>query len=229
MTIQNPLIASLAVAVTLLGGAAQAALTTYTSEAAFTSGVVNLQLEGFEAVAAATRSGGSVNTSAFKVTPVGSALLGVQDGPTSPENGNGASAVDGTHYLYSYLEQQPTGTLRFDLSSASRAFGLYITDAGEASGQIIFQTDGGQTLTPLVAYNFPNNGLGNQVLFFGFAQDIEFKSVFLTITGFDEAYGVDKVYSQSALTVPEPGTGVLLLGALTAGWAASRRRKLSQD
>jgi PEP-CTERM motif len=48
--------------------------------------------------------------------------------------------------------------------------------------------------------------------------------VFLTVTGVDEAYGLDKIYVSSVTAVPEPAT-VLLMGLGLAAVVLKARRK----
>ena len=195
---------------------------TYTSEAAFLAATSNLAFESFESSAPqALGSGGgsAVVTSAFTVTPQGPATLGVQDGPDSPGSGFGSVATDGTHYLFSYLPNQPTGTLRFDLSRPTTSFGLNLIDLGEADGTLSFVTDTGDAAGGITAFTFPPNFNNGNVLFFGFTQTDAFTQVLLTVTGIDDAFGIDKVYM-----VAEPGGLALLLAGLAAFAARSRRR-----
>jgi hypothetical protein len=218
---------SLAAAFTLCAAPAQAALVTYTSEGAFLAGAGPVAFESFEQVAAralATGAGAAVATSAFTVSPVGTATLGVQDGANSPGNGFGSAATDGTHYLLSYLPQQPTGTLRFVFSQPVTSFGLNVMDVGEIDGTVALATDVGDGAGGFTAFSFPPGLNNGTVLFFGFTQSTPFSEVFLTINGVDEAYGVDKVYSSVAGRVPEPGSLALALGALALMGGRLRRR-----
>ena len=195
----------------------------YTSEAAFTSATGLSAFESFEALAGSSRSANPVVVSGFTVVPVGLALLGVQVGAETPETGNGASATHGSNYLLSYLPNQPTGSLRFDFNTPVTAFGLHVIDAGEAAGDIIVQTNSGESSTPFAAFSFTNLTLqpNGNVLFLGFSQSTSFTSLTLTVNGVDDSYGLDKVYVQS---VPEPGQWATLLAGLLSVFGVVRRR-----
>ena len=196
----------------------------YEDEASFTSANPGLGFESFELVAGRPRSGSAVVTGGFTVTPVGSALLGVQTSATAPEDGFGSGATHGNRYLFSYLANQPTGSLRFDFTTPTLSFGLNLTDIGEAAGEIQMQTDTSGSSEPLVVRGFGGNDLlpNGSVLFIGLTQDMPFTSVTLTITGNDEAYGLDKVYVQS---VPEPGEWAMMLAGLVPLAVMARRRR----
>lgn len=201
-------------------------LTDYEDEAAFRSAHPGLGFESFESVAGRPRSGNAVTAGGLTVTPDGNALLGVQTGSLSPEDGFGSGATHGSRYLFSYLANQPTGTLRFDFTTPTRAFGLNLTDIGEVAGEIQLQTDTSGLLEPLVVRSFDSGNLlpNGSVLFIGLSQDIPFSSVTLTITGNDDAYGLDKVYVQS---VPEPGEWAMMLAGLVPLAVMARRRRRS--
>lgn len=178
-------------------------------------------LESFESVAGRVRSGSPVSTPGFTVTPLGTALLGVQTGTEAPETGFGTGPTDGTRYLFSWLPGLPTGSLRFDLSGPATAFGLQLTDLGETPGEIQLQTDSGASVT-VHSFNAGNLLPNGSVLFAGLSQATPFQSVTLTITGVDEAYGIDLVAVQA---VPEPGEWSLLLAGLGTLALALRRRR----
>lgn len=151
-----------------------------------------------------------MTVAAFTVTPA-PGLLGIQDGTDSPETGFGASAVDGTKYLFMYRSNLPAGTLRFDLTNPTSTFGFYITDVGETSGAVTFHTNAGESLSETTLAQYPPT-LGNgNAQFFGITQATPFTQLFLTSTGIDDSYGLDKVYFRTV--VPAPGAfAVLSLG-----------------
>jgi hypothetical protein len=204
--------------------AIQPVLTFYTSEATFTSANPGLGFESFESVASRTRASTAVTVPGLSVTPLGTALLGVQTGPDAPEAGYGTGATHGSRYLFSWLPGQPSGTLRFDFQTPTLAFGLNLTDLGEVTGEIRLDTNNSGLPASTVVYTFGSSNLpGNgSVLFAGVSQDTPFSSDTLTITGVDEAYGVDKVYVQS---VPEPGEWAMMLAGLVPLVGIARRRR----
>jgi hypothetical protein len=208
-------------ALALLGAtAAHAADSAFHDEAAFLLGAGSVAFESFETLAARSRSLDPIVTARFTIR-TGGAPIGVQSGADTPDPGFGAAAVDGSHYVSVYLPGQPQGSIRFDLAAPSRAFGLYLADAGEAAGQITFQTNAGAFTTTLVVGEAPPLLPNGNVRFIGFTQDQAFTQVTLTVTGLDDAYGVDKVYVSA---VPEPASAALL-GLGLAGIAARRSRR----
>lgn len=197
--------------------------TFYGNETAFTAATANPGYESFEGLSASARSGNPVVRAGFTVTPLGTALLGVQTAASTPENGNGAVATDGSRYLLSYLPGLPTGSLQFDFNTPIKAFGLHLIDVGEAAGAVIVKTDTGALTNPLTAYSFTDLTLrpNGNVLFLGFSQATAFSRVTLQVTGVDDSYGLDKVYVQS---VPEPGQWALLMAGTLSVFVLARRR-----
>ena len=98
--------------------------------------------------------------------------------------------------------------------SPGSGFGSVATD-----GTLSFVTDTGDAAGGITAFTFPPNFNNGNVLFFGFTQTDAFTQVFLTVTGLDDAFGIDKVYM-----VAEPAGLALLLAGLAALAARSRRR-----
>lgn len=226
MPFRSPALTALATALLLAGSQAQAVVaaipdaTLYQDETSFTGDNPGLGFQSFESVAGRVRGSGSVTVGGLSVTPLGGALLGVQTGPDSPETGFGSAATHGSHYLFSYQPNVATGTLQFSFTTPTSAFGLNLVDVGETTGEILLQTNnGGQSL---VARSFGSGNLlgSGSVLFVGLSQDIPFTSITLTVTGVDDAFGVDKVYVQS---VPEPGEWALMLAGLLPVAALARR------
>ena len=199
-------------------------VTRYDTEASFTSAHPGVGFESFESVAGRLPGAGAVPVGGFTVTPQGGAQLGVQTSATTPQDGFGSSATHGSRYLFSYLANQPTGTLRFDFAAPTTAFGLNLTDIGEVAGEIQLQTDTSGQALPVVVRSFGSGNLlsNGSVLFIGLSQDVPFSSLTLTITGVDDAYGLDKVYVQS---VPEPGEWALMLAGLVPLVGIARRRR----
>lgn len=196
---------------------------TFTSEAAFDAAAGATVLESFESLTAQVRATGTpVVTSLFTLSSP-AAGLGVLNGPTSPQDGFGAFATDGVNYVSAYRPNEPLGTLTFDLTASALAFGLDLTDIEVTGSQIRISTDvgffaGGVTLETVSA----NNANGS-LRFFGITQDQAFSRVFLTITGNDEAAGLDSIKVAPA-PVPLPAPA-LLLGSGLAALGLRRRRR----
>jgi PEP-CTERM motif len=193
-------------------GAAQAANSTFNTEASFVAAAGAAVIESFETTAPRSRSTASVATPRFTVSG-GSTPIGVQNGADSPDPGFGALATDGARYLSVYLPNQPQGTLQFDLTQPTTSFGFNITDVGEATGVITLRTDTGAYIAGINLASFPPSFGNGNVQFFGLTQTVPFTKVFLTVTGLDDAYGLDKIYITA---VPEPTTAMLLALGLAA-------------
>lgn len=208
-------------ALALLGAAtAQAADNSFDDAASFLANAGSTVVESFEGLPGRSRELAAITSPRFTISTANT-LIGVQIAPNAPDTGFGAHAVgDGSHYLSAYLAGQPQGPITFQLTAPATAFGLYLVDVGETSGQIIFKTNAGA---------FADNGLSVEatpqpdgaVRFLGFTQTQAFTQVTLTVTGIDEAYGVDQVYVSA---VPEPASS-LLMGLGLAGLLASRRKR----
>jgi hypothetical protein len=194
---------------------------TFASEAAFLAHAGSVAFESFEGLAATPRAASPIVTARFTLVP-GEAPIGVQDGPDSPLSGFGSAAVDGTHYVSVYLPGVPQGTLHLQLAAPTTAVGFYITDVGEAPGEIGLRTNaGGYSSGVLMATFPPLQGNGN-VQFIGLTQSVAFTQLDITVTGVDDAYGLDKVYVSA---VPEPAqAGLLAAGLLLLGGRLLRRR-----
>jgi hypothetical protein len=197
-----------------LPSVAAAADALFSTEASFVAAAGSTLLESFETVAPVLRGNAPVVAPLLTLTAL-TAPLGVQSAANTPNDGFGATATDGTRYVTVYRPNQPQGTLRFDLASPSTVFGFNIMDVGETNGSLSIRTNSGafSSDTVLAAYP-PTFGNGN-VQFFGLTQTLAFTQVFITVTGNDDAFGIDKVLV-NAVPVPEPATALLLLGGLVA-------------
>ena len=209
-----------AMALLSLSGLAHAANTTFTNEGSFVAAAGSTVVESFEALAGRSRVLSPVVTPLLTATP-GTAPLGVQTAPDTPDNGFGAAATDGTHYLSIYLPNAAQGTLRFDLGSPSKVFGFNIIDVGEATGTVTLRTNAGAFAGGVTLLSFPPTFGNGAVFFIGLTQDIAFTTVFLDVSGLDDAYGIDKVYIQA---VPETASAWSLLAGLAALGLRARRR-----
>ncbi len=205
----------------VLPGLAQAADQTFSSEASFLVASGATVFESFENLPARPRAAVPVATSLLLVNS-GNVPIGVQTGPDAPEAGFGAAATDGTHYLSVYLPNQPQGTITFFLANPTTSFGFNILDVGEATGVISLRTGSGGFSGGAALAGYPPTLASGNVQFFGITQDQPFNVVELTVTGLDDAYGLDKIYVGGV--VPEPGSALLFMGG--AALLAWRRRRV---
>ena len=218
-------LATATLAVGCFSGTVAAADATFTSEPTFLAASGGLLMESFESLPGSVRALNPIVTPLMTLVP-GVAAIGVQTGPTTPQDGFGASASNGSNYVSVYAPNAAPGTLTFNLAQPSTAFGFTLSDAAEVAGFIRLATNVGAFSGGVDIYSF-SSGQGNALqLFVGLTQDLPFTQVRLTLNGFDEAYGVDEVYITA---VPEPTTAWSLAAGLLGVAAALRRRRLPAE
>lgn len=215
-----------AVLSSLVSVPAVAADATFLDETSFQAAAGTTLMESFEVVASRLRANTAIVAPTLTVNPLNGAMIGIQDGSNTPGDGFGSYATQGSKYLLSYVDPvsgslQSTGTLHFALNGPTRAFGLTITDLGEANGTVTLKTGGGAFSGGVNLISFPLQPSGTGQFFVGLTQDASFTDVYLTVSGLDEAYGVDRVL---VTAVPEPAEYALLLAGLVLVGAASRRK-----
>jgi hypothetical protein len=202
---------------------AKAQLSVFREEAPFLAMAGDVQLEGFEQLAPRLRSTAPVTVPAFTITPT-PGLLAVMDGPNNPENSFGASATEGTKFLFTYRENEVAGTLQIDLSAPTTAFGFNVMDWGDgAVGSLTLTTNAGESQTPQTILEAPPFLSDGNTAFFGIVQSTPFTQVFITSNAVDDAFGIDKVYLRP---VPAPGALLTVLLGAVPGICALRRRAL---
>ncbi|MFG6440548.1 PEP-CTERM sorting domain-containing protein [Pelomonas margarita] len=215
-----PLSTSTALAL-LSAGAAHAADASFSTEQAFVAAAGATVIESFETLAGRDRTLAPIVTSTFTLSTA-AAPMGIQTSANAPSDGFGAAAVDGSQYVSIYLQNLAPGSISFTLAAPSTSFGLYLSDLGETSGQIRVQTNNGVFASGLVVATFPPTVSNGQQRFVGVTQNQAFTQVTLTVTGVDEAYGLDKVYVSA---VPEPAAAWLMLAGLGVAGIAARSRR----
>jgi len=218
---RHPALPALLLTLAIVPGMAQAGDGSFTNEAAFATAAGSTVMESFEALAAQARSLTSVVAPGFTVSTSGTPI-GLQVGADSPLPGFGAAATDGSHYLSAYLAGLPQGTIRFTLAAPTTAFGFNLMDVGEVAGTVALQTNTGAYAAGVTLVNSSGASPSGSVLFVGITQATPFSTVDLTITGIDEAYGVDRVFLSA---VPEPTSVTLLVCGLLGMAGLSTRRR----
>jgi hypothetical protein len=194
----------------------EAALTVYSTKAAFLAATGSPTLESFETLPDRAFSHSPIGTPGFTMTPVTSQIE-LRSSPTG-----GHYPTDGVKYVqFGDPNLGPAGALRFDLAQPAKRFALSITDWGDANaGTLTIQTNAGDSITPiLIATNPPRVGSG-QLIFFGLEQDVAFTSVTLSSSSASDGMGIDEIYTSAT---PEPSAVAIFV---VAGWCTLVRRRV---
>jgi len=210
-----------------LGGAAHAALTAFTSKAAFDAAVAGLsalQSVDFEAVPAGTTFASGTGTG-------GLTFFYVISGPSTLQVADTFGTTSGTNYLG--LDNPDTAfylgdSFTIDFNRAVVAVGLYVIAGNDAqAGDIGLSVANGSVFNSAIADVPVSDG---QAFFLGLVES-DFGSSFTSATlagtftpGAFLAFTVDDISSAIA-PVPEPETWLLLLAGLGAASARARRRR----
>ena len=219
---------NLALLIALCAAANAQASQTFTSEASFLTAVPGLKVESFEALEGTLLGPAPVVTPLLSLS-VSVPGLAVQTGADTPQPGFGASASDGSHYVLVYGGAVAPGTLTITFAQPVTAFGFTSSDIGDSAspaGALRLTTNTGTYASGVDVLNLAAVRPSGATQFLGLAQAQPFTQVQLSFGGFDEAYGLDKVYLATS-AVPEPGSWALMALGL-AGLAAWTRRKTTQ-
>lgn len=213
MAMRKALISSLALATSLVAGAAQAATTSFTNELLFAQAAGNLTTEDFSAATVGTSLIGTVDFGPFS-TIVNSTVTG-NGFNVIADPGVNAGGMVGRNLQFGLLDGE-TVTIVFD--QAITAFGAMFAAINDLNRARSTFSGGGTT-----DWLAPVSGAGGR--FFGIVSDTAFTSVTITGLSNSEGFGLDNLRYGTATPVPVPASGLLLGGmALLGGWMARRRK-----
>ncbi|MEO1659009.1 MAG: VPLPA-CTERM sorting domain-containing protein [Pseudomonadota bacterium] len=210
------LVITAAAAFGLVQGAASAATTTYTSEAAFLADTGALTLENFNSFtdepifansSLATPSGVSLITAG---TPLNNPLRNAINQPAT------SAGVDGTAHANVVLNSSDD-VFTITLPTAVNAFGASFAALNDLERRTDLVVNGESIIMPVLSG-------GTSISFFGVTSDVAFTSVSFILVGRTDGFLVDNVYFGEVDPVPVPAAGLLMAGAF-AGLAGLRRRK----
>jgi len=211
----------LSAALATLAAPALASDATYATESAFLAGAGSLVVESFESLAGSSRGLAPIVTPGFTISTAG-APIGVQTAADAPDAGFGGAATDGTHWVSVYLPNLAQGSITLSFASPTTAFGVKLIDIGETSGNVVLSTNTGAYAGGVTLLNFPPTLANGAVSFVGLTQSTPFTRITISVSGIDEAYGLDQVRISA---VPEPASALALLAGLAGMAAVVRRRR----
>jgi hypothetical protein len=211
-------------AVLLFAGAANAAIITFPSRAAFGLAVTGEIVETWEdnAVGTVIPDGGILDGIIYS-TPGPDAAVGNFFLPLSPPNSLGIDALDVSDGFFS-----PGETISFSFPGPIIAFGISINTFAPGAGAFSATNDLGDvalsSVDPFPVDPFPDVDPGQ---FVGFISDTPFSAVTIAAPG-GFSYTLDDLnFVPVAVVVPGPATSILvgagLAGVGAASWKRSRR------
>ena len=210
-----------------VSGAAQGAVSTFTSKAAFDAaigGLAAVQRVDFDAVPSGTTflSGAGTGGLTFTYSIAGPSTLQVSStfGTTSGSNYLGLDNPDTAFYL--------GDSVTINFNRTVNAVGLYVIAGSDAqAGDVQLSIANGSVFNAAVADTLVSDG---QAFYIGLIEsDVDLGFTSATLTGTDIpgaflAFTVDDITS-AVSAVPEPESWLLLLTGLGAVFARARRRR----